>query len=29
MFKEGDNPFDFDTVKKNIESALVDFKKRV
>ena len=25
----GDNPFDFDTVKKNIESALVDFKKRV
>jgi len=25
----GDNPFDFNTVKKNIESALVDFKNRI
>ena len=25
----GDNPFDFNTVKKNIESALIDFKKRI
>ena len=24
----GDNPFDFDTVKKNIENALKDFKNR-
>tara|TARA_A100001011_G_scaffold364668_1_gene415627 strand:+ start:3561 stop:4346 length:786 start_codon:yes stop_codon:yes gene_type:complete len=25
----GDNPFDFETVKKNIENALVDFKNRI
>ena len=25
----GDNPFDFETVKKNIESALIDFKNRI
>jgi hypothetical protein len=25
----GDNPFDFNTVKKNIEIALKDFKNRV
>ncbi len=25
----GDNPFDFETVKKNIESALKDFKNRI
>jgi adenylylsulfate kinase len=25
----GDNPFDFDTVKQNIEKALIDFKNRI
>ena len=25
----GDNPFDFNTVKKNIENALLEFKNRI
>ena len=25
----GDNPFDFETVKQNIEKALIDFKNRI
>ena len=25
----GDNPFNFETVKKNIENALIDYKKRI
>ena len=25
----GDNPFDFQTVKQNIEKALIDFKNRI
>ena len=25
----GDNPFDFETVKKDIENALIDFKNRI